>query len=263
MAANSVPNSPLPSAADDQHQVVRELQPGKSSVSEGVVEKCSTVNGKGAATRVPSKMAGKSKAKASAAKGTTNLSGALPSFHAFRFQLSLKNGFFTNELKDELLFNLNNLLYQLPSNSFIPSFNGHGLRYGKIWFSPENEESSAWLKGKLAEINEKAVDGCKFQIEPFGLHQNKICLNVPLIPNESLSDSEVLKRLHFQNPALGIGYWKILRAKSISVVNRLIICSIGDCSLKLLKSIDSKLNYGFQKVICKPYTQSKSANSKS
>lgn len=95
---------------------------------------------------------------------------------------------------------LNNFLYKLPSTSFIPSFNGHGIRFGKIWFSIENEDSSDWLEQKLNEIVEKAIDNCKFRIEPFGLYQNKICLNVPLISKEHLGDVG----LHFQYPSLGI-----------------------------------------------------------
>lgn len=82
--------------------------------------------------------------------------------HMFCWLVIPKSGFFTNELIDELLFDLNNSLYQLLSDSFIPSFNGHGLRFGKIWSSPENEESADWLKQKLNEINEKVVDHWSF-----------------------------------------------------------------------------------------------------
>lgn len=263
MAANQVLKSSTPTVVDTQHQNVHIQQQGSASTSEATSDNISLGNGKGVGAAISSRMAGKSVAKTFAGKSTTHPSGDTSSFHTLRFKISLLNGFFTNVLKDELLFDLNNFLYQLPSTSFIPSFNGHGLRFGKIWFSPENEESSDWLKQKLNEINEKAVDGCKFRIEQFGLHQNKVCLNVPLIPNEHLSDADVLKSLHFQNPSLGFANWKILRTKSISTNNRLVICSIDDCSYNLLKKLNYKINYGFQKVLCKPYMQTKPAKPRS
>lgn len=148
MATNQAENSPLPSALDAHNQCA------SSSIPEEVLENFSKDGGTGIGTTISSNMAGKSQKKTS----SDNTSGFFSSFHAYRFQISLKHGLFTNELKNELLFDLNNFLYQLPadsSTSFIPSFNGHGLRFGKIWFSPENEESSDWLKQRLNEINEK------------------------------------------------------------------------------------------------------------
>lgn len=249
MASNQVSNSPVPTVVDPKVKPVDEKQHALSSVSENLGDNYSPKNPE------------KSKASSSG-DVTLKQSGTALAFHQYRFQISMQNGYFTNVLKDELLNDLNNSLYQLPSGSFIPSFNSYGLRFGKLWFSPENEESSIWLKKRLAEINEKAVDGCKFFIETYGLHQNKVCLNIPLISNECLNEADILKRLHFQNPSLGIEQWKILRTKLMTASHRLVICAITDCSFNLLKSMNSRLNYGFQKILCKPYMERKSSKPK-
>lgn len=263
MDAKQVADSKTSATANALDGAAADMQQDTSSVIEKNGKNSSSTSvGKTSGAAVSSKNAERPNLKALSGKSSTVKSGDTSSFHSHRFQISLNNGFFTTALRDELLFDLNNILYQLPANSFIPSFNSYGLRFGKIWFSPENEESSTWLKQKLNEINEKAVDGCKFSIEPFGLHQNKVCLNIPLILNESLSESDVLKRLHFQNPRLGICYWKMLRTKLTSADNRMIICSLDDSSYILLKKLNFRVNYGFEKVDCKPYVQKNSAKHK-
>lgn len=144
-------------------------------------------------------------------------------FEPLRFQVKLENGYFTKALKNDLVRNLYDYLYNLPPNSFIPSFDGYGLRYGKIWFSPENERSCIWLKQTLMEINEKAASEFKFCIQSFCLKQNKICLNIPWNDKENLTGSDVLHRLHFQNPNYLINLWKIITVKTGSAESRLII----------------------------------------
>lgn len=103
-------------------------------------------------------------------------------------------------------------------------------RYGKIWFSPENQRSCIWLKQTLMEINEKAESEFKFCIQQFCLKQNKICLNIPWNDKENFTGSDVLLRLHFQNPNYLVNLWKNISVKTVSKESRLIICSAGhDC----------------------------------
>lgn len=171
-----------------------------------------------------------------------------PSLNAYRFQVRLESGFFTEALKDELLGGLETLLYQLPPNSFIPGFNGCGLRYGKVWFSPENQASRDWLQQKLLEINERAL--IKLVIEEWSLHQNKVCLNVPVGGGSSarLSDHDILKRLQFLNPWAQIDRWRAVSGMKSNKGGRLLFVTVDNDSVSLLKKQKWKLNYRFQKV---------------
>lgn len=181
---------------------------------------------------------------------------------SFRFQVMLENGFFTSDLKDDLIRNLNDFLYNLPTDSFLPTFDGYGLRYGKIWFSPENERSCSWLKQTLMDINEKAASDFKFCIQPYCLRQNRLCLNIPWNEKENLSEIDALKRLHYQNPSIRINLWKIVSVKSQSTGNRLIFCSAEHDSVEKLRKCKFRLYYGFQKVTVRVPAQKKSAKSK-
>lgn len=190
------------------------------------------------------------------------LKKASTSLQSFRFQVKLDNGFFTVALKNDLIRNLYEYLYNLPADSFIPSFDGFGLRYGKIWFSPENEKSCIWLKQSLLDINEKAANDFKFCIQPYCLKQYKICLNIPMNPNESLTTSDVLHRLDFQNPAFLINLWKVISVKANTAKSRLIFCSADHDSFELLKKQKFRIYYGFQKVLVRELPQNVSAKPK-
>lgn len=165
----------------------------------------------------------------------------------WRFQVRLENGQFTPALRDALWRDLNTCLYSSPSSSFIPSFDGSGLRYGVVWFAPENEGSYNWVVEKLSAINEKAGD-FRFVIEPFAVHLNKVCVNLPWDMKEGLRDVNVLKRLKFQNPAFPADRWKVVQSKMTPVGNKLLICCIDDASMSLLEKQNFRLNYGFHKV---------------
>lgn len=164
----------------------------------------------------------------------------------WRFQVRLENGQFTTALKDALLRDLNLCLYSSPGSSFIPSFRGCGLRFGVVWFSPDDERSYNWLIEKLSAINEKAGE-YRFTIEPFAAHQNKVCISIPWDAKEGLRDANVLKRLKFQNPTISADRWKVFKTK-ITDNNKLLFCSIDDTSLNLLQKQNFRLNYGFSKV---------------
>lgn len=164
----------------------------------------------------------------------------------WRFQVRLENGQFTTALKDALLRDLNMCLYSSAGSSFIPSFMGCGLRFGVVWFSPDDERSYNWLIEKLSAINEKAGE-FRFTIEPFAAHKNKVCISLPWDSKEGLRDANVLKRLKFQNPKISTDRWKVFKSK-ISNNNKLLFCSIDDTSLNLLQQQNFRLNYGFSKV---------------
>ena len=160
------------------------------------------------------------------------------------------NGFFTQALKDALLRDLNVALFSIPPNSFVPTFKGHGLRFGSVWFLPDNEPSSFWLKEKLSQINEKAGD-FSFIIEKFTLYQKKVCLHIPWDSVEKLGDLGILKRLALQNPFIQLHKWKLQRASLTTAGKRFLICCIDSDTLKLLEAQKFILNYGFQKVSAK------------
>lgn len=184
-----------------------------------------------------------------ASTGKTSLSGeASDSKASLRLQIKLEKGFFTDVLKNELLKDLNVLLYQTPPNSFIPTFFGSGLRYGKIWFSPENQESHEWLRQRLLMINEKASVDFKFIFEQYNLHQNSICLRIPWNAIEGLNQNDVLNRLVFQNPNVLANFWRVNKVLQAVNDHRLFFFSICDDSLNLLKKQNYLMNYGFQKV---------------
>lgn len=185
-----------------------------------------------------------------------------PSSSPFRFQVKLENGFFTTALKNDLIRNLYGYLYRMPPDSFLPTFDGYGLRYGKIWFSPENEKSCIWLKQTLLEINEQAANIFKFCIEPYGLKQNKICFTIPWNQEENLTINDVLHRLHFQNPLFLINLWKVISVKTNTAESRLVFCSADVDSIQLLKKHKFRIYYGFQKLLVRALPQSKSAKSK-
>lgn len=201
----------------------------------------------------------KSSVKKAAGDDSSSKEDRATSLNAFRFQVRLENGLFTEALKDELLGGLEIFLYQLPPDSFIPGFNGCGLRYGKLWFSPENQASCDWLKQKLAEINERAR--LKLIVEEWNLHQNKVCLNIPAAggSNGRLSDFDVLKRLHFQNQWAKIDRWHVFKGQTTTDGSRLIFVSVDDEAVSLLANQKWKLNYKFQKVIARLLEQKKSA----
>lgn len=181
--------------------------------------------------------------------GKPSFSGeASNSTSSLRLQIRLEKGYFTNALKDELMKGLNSLLYQTPTDSFIPTFLGSGLRYGKIWFSPENQDSHDWLKQSLLQINEKAVVDFKFIIEQYNLHQNSICLRIPWNAIEDLNQNDVLNRIVFQNPNILANFWRINIVIPTEKGHHLFFFSICDDSLTLLKQQNLLVNYGFQKV---------------
>lgn len=165
----------------------------------------------------------------------------------WRFQLRLENGHFTDALKDALFRDLNTCLYSSPSSTFIPSFRGSGLRFGIVWFSPDNEESYNWVVDKLTAINDKAGKN-RFIIEPYSAHQNKICVNLPWDAQEGLRGENVLIRLKFQNPRIPVDHWRVIKIQPTHSGNQLLMCCIDDASLKLLENQKFRLNYGFQKV---------------
>lgn len=176
---------------------------------------------------------------------------------SLRLQIRLEKGIFTNALKDELLRDLNILLYQTAANSFIPTFFGFGLRYGKIWFSPENQESHDWLKQSLLAINEKVPIDFRFIIEPFNLHMNSICLSVPWNTNENLNQNDILNRIVFQNPNLLANFWRINKVIPTEKGHRLFFFSISNDSLDILKTQKFSVNYGFQKVLARVLSENK------
>lgn len=184
-----------------------------------------------------------------------------PTREDWRFQVTLDNGQFTPALKDDLFRDLNKCLYSDPSSSFIPSFGGSGLRFGVVWFSPDNEESYNWLIDRLTAINEKAGE-FRFTIEPYSVHQNRICIRIPWDSKEGLRDVNVLKRIRFQNPSLPADRWKVSKSQTTKLGDRLLFCSIDDTSLELLQKQKFRLNYGFQKVQADVMQQKKSVNSK-
>lgn len=165
----------------------------------------------------------------------------------WRFQVRLENGNFNVALKDALVRDLHGCLYSSTSSSFIPSFGGSGLRFGIVWFSPDNEESYNWIVEKLTAINEKAGD-YKFIIEPYSVHQNKICVNIPWDAKEGLCIDNVLKRFKFQNPRIPVDCWRPIKLQPTNSGNQLLMCYIDDASLKLLRNQKFRLNYGFHKV---------------
>lgn len=194
----------------------------------------------------------KKKNRKIALSGKASSSGEANSLiSSLRLQIKLEKGFFTNALKDELLKDLHVLLYQTPPNSFVPSFYGSGLRYGKIWFSPENQESHNWLRNSLTMINEKVPIDFKFIIEQYNLHQNSVCLRIPWNAIEGLDQNSVLNRLVFQNPDILANFWRIINVAPPEKEHRLFFLSICDDSLNLLKKQNFMLNYGFQKVFAR------------
>lgn len=190
---------------------------------------------------------------------SADVSNGTSSRDKWRLQLRLVNGQFTPALKDALLRDLNLFLYSSPSSSFTPSFKGSGLRFGVVWFSPDNEHSYNWLVEKLTTINEKAGE-FRFVIEPFAAYQNKICVNIPWDSKENLRDINVLKRLKFQNPSISADRWKIWKTKTTES-NKLLFCTIDDASLNLLRKQNFRLNYGFNKVQADVLEQNKAAKS--
>lgn len=195
--------------------------------------------------------------------GKTSISGeANSSKPSLRLQIRLEKGYFTNALKDELMKGLNTLLYQTPPNSFIPTFLGSGLRYGKIWFSPENQESYDWLKQSLLLINEKAVVDFKFAIEQYDLHRNSICLRIPWNASEDLKRNDVLNRLVFQNPNILANFWGINKVIPSEKGHHLFFFNIGDDSLVLLKKQNFLVNYGFQKVFVRVLSNKTESNTR-
>lgn len=222
----------------------KELPVAASSTLTGDAISCSS-RGKNYAKNQRKKFNRKA---ASAGKILLSEVNASNSRSSLRFQIKLQNGFFTNALKDELLSDLNVFLYQTPPGSLIPTFCGCGIRYGRMWFSPENQESHDWLKQKLMVINETAIDGCKFVFEPFNLHTNNVCLRVPWNANEKLNQTDVLNRIVFQNPSILANFWKINNVKSMENGYRLFFCSIGDDSVELLRKQNFMINYGFHKI---------------
>lgn len=222
----------------------KELPIAASSASTGDVQGSSSSRGKNYAKNQRKKLNRKaaSSGKMLLSDENANLRSSL------RFQIKLKNGFFTDVLKDELLSDLNVFLYQTSPDSLIPTFFGCGIRYGKMWFSPENQGSHDWLRKKLVEINETATDGFKFVFEPFSLHTNNICLRVPWNAKEKLNQADVLNRIVFQNPSILANFWKINNVKQKENGYRLFFCSIGDDSVDLLKKQKFMVNYGFHKI---------------
>lgn len=176
----------------------------------------------------------------------------------WRFQIRLENGYFTETLKNELMRDLNVFLYSSSGSSFIPCFKGSGLRFGIVWFTPDNEDSFNWIVDKLKAINEKAGE-CKFIIEPYSVRQNKICLNLPWDTKEGLTEGNVLERLKFQNPCIPINHWRVINSQSTNSGNKLVMCTIDDTSLKLLEKQKFRLNYGFHTVQADVLPQKKSA----
>lgn len=223
----------------------KELPTANSCTPAGDVESSSSSRGKNYAKNQRKKLKRKA---ASSAIVLLPEERATNSRSSLRFQIKLENGFFTDALKDELLCDLNIFLYQTSPGSLIPSFFGCGIRYGRMWFSPENQESHDWLKQKLMMINEKAVDGFKFVFEPFSLHTNNICLRVPWNAKENLNQTDVLNRLVFQNPSILANFWKINNIKPLQNGHRLFFCSIGDDSVDRLKKQNFMVNYGFHKI---------------
>lgn len=179
----------------------------------------------------------------------------------WRFQVRLVNGQFNPGLKDALFRDLNNCLYSDPCSSFIPSFGGSGLRFGVVWFSPDDEHSYNWLIDKLTAINEKAGE-FRFTIEGYSAHQNKVCIRIPWDPKEGLRDANVLKRIKFQNPKFPTDNWKVSNSKITNLGDKLLFCSIDDASLKLLQKQKFRLNYGFQKIQVDVLQQKKTDRSK-
>ncbi|XP_062556527.1 uncharacterized protein LOC134221347 [Armigeres subalbatus] len=175
----------------------------------------------------------------------------------YRVQVKLVNGAFDNVLKNALIRDLNICLFSSPANSFIPSFQGCGLRFGAVWFAPDNQQSCDWLKDKLISINEKAGE-FKFRIEPFSLHQTKICISIPWDDRELLKDGDVLRRLKYQNPRIPIERWRVVKTKFTSMGDRLTFCCIDDDSLRLLENDHYRMNYAFDKVFARVLHQKKS-----
>lgn len=178
-----------------------------------------------------------------------------------RIQVRLVNGTFTNAMKDSLLRDLNLCLFSSPPNSFVPSFSGSGLRFGAVWFAPDNKESCDWLKEKLAAINDVAGE-FKFIVEPFSLYQNKVSFSIPWDANENLKNGDILHRLKLQNPRIPIDRWRIVRTQQ-SIDYRVIFCCIDDDSLHILRNSYFKINYTFDKVVVKVSQQSSSAKTSS
>lgn len=173
-----------------------------------------------------------------------------PSHSDLRFQVRMQNGSFTASLKDALLRDLHSSLFNLPSNSFVPTFKGHGLRFGVVWFAPDNEQSSAWLKETLGLIN-KSAGQHSFVIEPFNLIQVKVSLRIPWDSKECLSETNVLERLVKQNPIIEAHRWRVLKAADNTGGYRTILFGIDCGSLNLLEAQKFRLNYGFRKIIAK------------
>ena len=179
----------------------------------------------------------------------------------YRIQVHLGNGNFTNALKDALLRDLNTCLFSLPANLFVPSLSGSGLRFGAVWFAPDNAESCSWLKQKLSSINEKAGD-FTFKIEPFSLYQTRIAISIPWDPRENLKYVDILRRFRYQYPLIRFEYWRIVKTKTIADGFQLIVCCIDDYSLKILKSNNFRMNYAFDKVFAKILQQHETAKQK-
>lgn len=177
---------------------------------------------------------------------------------SIRFQVRLEKGCFTSALRDALMRDLNTCLFSSPPNSFIPSFSGTGLRFGVVWFAPDNNQSCDWLKEKLVAISEKAGD-FKFKIEPFSLHQNRISISIPWDVKENLKDGDILRRLKFQNPRIPIDRWRIVKSQQSAGTNRFIFCCIDDDSLRILEKDQFKMSYAFEKIVVKLSQQNSSA----
>lgn len=170
----------------------------------------------------------------------------------FRFQLRLVNGVFTKELMNLLVRDLHQFMYsRAEGNSFMPSFRGHGLRYGLLWFSPENENSYTWLIHVLGLINDKATSSHKFIVEEYNLYQTRICFTVHWDVEEKINEAVILTRLDLSNPVLQVGRWKHLSTRAPSVDSRQLFCSIDKECLKLLEQNKFRGNYGIRKVMIK------------
>lgn len=164
----------------------------------------------------------------------------------WRFQIRLLKGLFDENLRDDLLRDLNQMLYSLPEGSFTPSFKDYGLRFGCFWFSPDNQDSQAWLMKALEQINDQAT--CyKFIIEPYDLTNNRVSFTVPWDAKEKLQNSDILKRIQKVNPLVHAQRWRILKTHQLSKENLLVFCSIDGKSLKQIKDRNLSLNYGLKK----------------
>ena len=148
----------------------------------------------------------------------------------------------------------------VPSGDQKPTFIGHGVLNGSLWFEAVDSYSLDWLKVAVDQLR-NLPRGCKPECKEY-IPPPKLIRFTGVIPvcgiNRPLH-SEVIKHINSLNPRLDTKHWKVFAIiTGRSDGRHQIVLGIDEDSLPKLEKNDSRLYYRFSRI--KPRCSDKRVN---